>query len=586
MKNKGFSLKIRDVSKTVAHKKTILSNAKIDIKAGEFIAIVGCSGAGKTTLINILTEYSKQSKGNIYINDIDLDKNEYKFKGKIGYVPQQEMLYQDLTLMQMLEYSYDLKNYTKDKKEKEMKIDEIITALELESCQNVMIKKLSGGEKKRLSMAVELLSNPDIFFLDEPTSGLDSHIEKKFMQLLKKLSSSGITVIITAHTVLNLYLCDKILFIGKEGKICYYGSYENSFNYFNVEQFVDIYDILNKDTESWYQKFISEYKPKKVKVKDYDLKVTSVPFLRQLITLIKRNFRVIFNNKFFLILLLFQSLAIGGLVCVVVPQNTFEFYDKAKILLFALTCGAMWLGLFNSIQEICKEKNILKKEYMENVSFVAYIFAKIIVLGLICAFQSLLLVTLIFNFVDFPSTGILINNSYMEYVVNFFLIEFSSCTTGMLISALVSKAETTLIIAPIYMMLQLLFAGVLFPLEGISKDMSNFMVGKWSQELFGVSSNMINVAENSKINIDKNEMQENIKKELNNGMIPNIDKIANNISNSSISTVKDSIYITEAKEYYEYTKDHAYKCILILCTISIVCITGSIIVLRVSIRRK
>ena len=209
MNDNSFAVQVVGINQCVSvkHKvKKILADLTMDVKKGEFVAIVGCSGAGKTTLMNILSGYNKPSKGTVYVDGLDLFKEEDYFKGKIAYVPQQEILDQTLTLQKSLEYSSALRIKNIQKKEIKSTINRVLKMLELSHVKNSLIKNLSGGEKKRASIATEMLSDPNLFLLDEPTSGLDANIEKKIMKKLREIANTGKTIIMTAHTVSNLKL--------------------------------------------------------------------------------------------------------------------------------------------------------------------------------------------------------------------------------------------------------------------------------------------------------------------------------------------------------------------------------------------
>ena len=291
------------------------------------------------------------------------------------------------------------------------KVKKVIKELELNGKEKTYIKNLSGGEKKRAAIAMELLNKPEILLLDEPTSGLDSNIEKKLMRTLRSIADEGKTIIITAHTVSNLYLCDKIIFMSEGGKICFVGSYEESLKYFKVKEFVDIYEKLkDPDAAMYYQN-----KYKKIPLSDIILKKkrkrvekdNRISMLKEIKLLSKRYAEIILNNHFFCFLLFFQAVIMGLAVDIVAKSDWLKVYDNAKILLFAFSCAAMWLGLFNSVQEIVKERDIIKLEYFNKMRLSSYIISKLIVFGIVAIIQTLLWLIIISLKVDFPSGGII-----------------------------------------------------------------------------------------------------------------------------------------------------------------------------------
>ncbi len=496
MTKEGYSVCIKDISQIVKTKKQpkkILSNLSLTVNSGEFIAIVGCSGAGKTTLMNILSGYNKPTTGNIYINGHNLNQEEKYFKGKIAYVPQQEVLDQTLTLQKSLEFSMKLRVRNVTKTETKRTINQILEILELSHVRNSLIKNLSGGEKKRASIATEMLSNPQLFLLDEPTSGLDANIEKKIVHKLREISNAGKTIIMTAHTVSNLHLCDKIIFMGTDGKICYYGPYNEIFEYFHVHEFVEIYDILKEDTDSWYQKYLknNQNSSKENLKKTIFHQNKSVNFFTQTKTLIKRYASSLKNNKLMLLLLLGQSIIMGFLICLATERDSLYNPVLASMFCIAFTMAASWLGLFNTIQEIVKEKDMLKKEYMSGLNFTAYIFSKIIIFACLALYQAITCVSIVYYHLNPRPLDILVTKTLWDLIFNFFLVAFSTSMIGIFISTIVKEAKTTLILSPLYMMIQMMFSGMFIPFTSLTKNISYFVIARWGYESFATISNLL-----------------------------------------------------------------------------------------------
>ena len=201
----GISLRACDINKTVGKgrkKKKILQSVNCEIHPNEFVAIIGGSGAGKTTLMNAISGFDKKFAGNIKYNGVELKPHFNEWKSIIGYVPQEDIIFENLTLRRMLSYTADLKMPSDTSKaEKNKRIDQVLGMVELIQHQNTLIRKLSGGQKKRASIAVELLADPSVFFLDEPTSGLDPGTEQKLMITLSRLSKTqGKTIVMVTHT--------------------------------------------------------------------------------------------------------------------------------------------------------------------------------------------------------------------------------------------------------------------------------------------------------------------------------------------------------------------------------------------------
>lgn len=227
---KGVSIDAYNIVKKVdKNRKTICNDVSLSIKPGELVAIIGGSGAGKTTIMNCISGYSLPTEGSVVVNGRDLYDNYDALKNIIGYVPQQDIVYDNLTVSDMLGYTARLRlpgDFTE--KEYAQSISRVINAVELTAHKDQNIKNLSGGQRKRASIAVELLSDPNLFFLDEPASGLDPGTERNLMKTLKSMAISGKTVVFVTHSTLNLQLCDKIVFMGTGGNLCFYGSYDDA----------------------------------------------------------------------------------------------------------------------------------------------------------------------------------------------------------------------------------------------------------------------------------------------------------------------------------------------------------------------
>lgn len=263
----GFEVIVNDVSKTVKCKKgtginggdrkNILEHISLTINAGDFVAICGGSGAGKTTFMNCINGFEPATSGDVLVNGTDLYKNYSELKNRIGYVPQQDIVHDNLTLESMLTYTAKLRLQS-DISNQEIKtiVDNVLEMVDLSAQRDTFIKKLSGGQRKRASIAVELVSDPSLFFLDEPTSGLDPEAETHLMHRLKNLSDEkGKTVIVITHTLQNIHLFDKVLFLAPGGKLCFYGSPDEAKSFFGVDNLADAYEKISENIDGYVNDF-------------------------------------------------------------------------------------------------------------------------------------------------------------------------------------------------------------------------------------------------------------------------------------------------------------------------------------------
>lgn len=467
------------------------NHVNLNIKPGELIAIIGGSGAGKSTILNCMCGYLNPIQGEVYINGINLYQNFDSLKRLIGYVPQSDIVYDNLTLHDMLLYTAKLR-LPKDtaSSERGAAITRAINTVELAEKRDSLIKSLSGGQRKRASIAVELLSDPNLLFLDEPASGLDPGTERNLMQSLRNMADSGKTVILVTHSTLQLKMCDKIVFMGNGGNLCFYGSYDEALNFFGVSDIVDVYNMITDNSKHWRSKY-DQTRVSSSKVREaaaVSSKLNKNRF-KQLGVLSARYIKLVVNDKQRLLLLLMQAPFLSVLISFVANGKQFEQYEMTKSLLFALSCSAFWVGMLNAIQEICKERTIIKREYMTGLSLSAYLFSKITVLGLLCLIQSALVVGVFSMTVGLPEKGIL-TNPFFELLITTFITAVSSTAMGLFVSSLFTNADRAMTVAPILLMPQILFSGLIFKLSGATEVISWIAVCRWSMEGYGTTANL------------------------------------------------------------------------------------------------
>lgn len=492
--NRGIRVEASHICKKVDHnKKTICDDVSLKIDPCELVAIIGGSGAGKSTLMNCISGYNPPTSGTVTVNGNELYSNLEAIKDIIGYVPQQDIVFDNLSVYDMLKYTARLRlPKDTDASELDSIILKVIDTVELTERKDTLIKKLSGGQRKRASIAVELISDPALFFLDEPASGLDPGTERNLMRTLKNMSASGKTIIFVTHSTLNLRVCDKIIFMGAGGKLCFMGSYDEALRFFEVDDLVDVYNMITENSEYWQKKFISV---RKDRISGTPVtgcagrKKSKQGTLKQISVLSKRHLHVIFNDKMRLLLLLLQAPLLGFLISLVANEDAFIKMEMTRSLFFALSCAAIWVGIMNSIQEICKERVILRREYMTGISLDAYIASKILVMGLICLVQSVLLASVFVACVGCPEYGI-ISSGFFEILLTTFLTAFSASAMGIFISSLFKNADRAMTVAPILLIPQLLFSGIVFKMEGISEILSYFITCRFSMEAYGTTANL------------------------------------------------------------------------------------------------
>ena len=517
------------------------NNVSLNIMPGELVAIIGGSGAGKSTILNCMCGYLKPTSGEVFINGTELYKNFNSLKQVIGYVPQSDIVYDNLTLHDMLSYTAKLR-LPKDasENERESAIERAISLVELTEKKNSYIKALSGGQRKRASIAVELLSDPNLLFLDEPASGLDPGTERNLMCSLRSMADSGKTVILVTHSTLQLKLCDKIVFMGKGGNLCFFGSYDDALDFFEVSDVVDVYNMITDHAMEWRKRYDeTKSSAKEVRRSESDSPSKGNAKSRfQLPVLCARYLKLVINDRQRFLLLLMQAPILALLISLVADGKQFKQFEMTQSLLFALSCSAFWVGMLNAIQEVCKERNIMKREYMTGLSLTAYIVSKMLVLGLMCFVQSLMIVGVFTLMVGLPKEGLMMH-PFIELLITTFLSAVASSAMGLFVSSLFTNADRAMTVAPILLMPQILFSGLIFKLEGVTESISWLAVCRWSMEGYGTTANLNT--------LELKLQQEGI-------MIPH-----------------------EANDFFEFTKGHMMKDWLILAAF----VVGFLILARI-----
>jgi ABC-type multidrug transport system ATPase subunit/pSer/pThr/pTyr-binding forkhead associated (FHA) protein/ABC-type multidrug transport system permease subunit len=319
-----------NLRKVAANQTTLLNNISLTIPPRSFVALVGGSGAGKSTLLDALSGLRPAQQGKVLYNGQDYYQNQAAFNTQIGYVPQDDIVHRDLTVERALYYAAKLRlpgDFTEE--QIWQRISEVLEEVELTERRKLFIKKLSGGQRKRVSIAMELLGNPALFFLDEPTSGLDPDLDRKMMALLRKLADKGHTIILITHATNNISICDYICFLATGGRLVYFGPPEEAKAYFDKNDFTEIYSSLSATEKNQnipeeaearfrgsddYQHYIAQTLQEHISRNGSER--TQAPkvkrakrgkLLKQLALLSRRNLELIRNNRSTLFLLLAQA---------------------------------------------------------------------------------------------------------------------------------------------------------------------------------------------------------------------------------------------------------------------------------------
>jgi ABC transport system ATP-binding/permease protein len=500
---------------------TILNNVYLVLEPGQLVAFVGGSGAGKSTLMKALLGIAPISSGNVYLNGDNLRQNWPIYRSQVGYVPQDDIIHRELTVEEVLRCACQLR-LPPDTNISEV-ISNTLEQIKLSHVRNTLVSRLSGGQRKRVSIGVELLADPKLFFLDEPTSGLDPGLDKEMMQLLREQADRGRTIALVTHATDNIGICDRIAFMGLGGSLCYYGPPEEALKFFqhnggNFEgehfgDFADIYIELNRGKNKaailervsyWSQTYANspEYKSyienslsrgkENQQAANAKSSKTGISALAQLFLLCQRYWKLVSRDATSLILTLLAgpvTIALTGLPLrheqplAVIDSPGITQASLALRLLFIFSCIAIWIGLSNAIREIVQEAAIYFRERLLNLGLLPYFTSKLIIRGGLALVQTLLISVVVLLVFQAPKSQLVPWS--VGFAITTFLTLLASTSLSLMLSAFVKTENEGNGILPLVMIPQIIFSGVLFTLEGWSSKLSWLMLSRWSIGAYG-----------------------------------------------------------------------------------------------------
>ncbi|MFF7180314.1 FHA domain-containing protein [Streptomyces sp. NPDC008121] len=498
------SFSARHLTVTVDGGKQILKDVSFGVPEKSLIGVIGPSGSGKSTLLKALTGYRPANEGDVLYDNRSLYKQFAELRQRIGLVPQDDILHKELTVQKALRYAAKLR-FPGDTApaEREARIDEVLRELKLDIHKEKKVTSLSGGQRKRVSVALELLTKPSLIFLDEPTSGLDPGMDRDVMQLLRGLADDGRTVLVVTHSVAELGLCDKLLVMAPGGSVAYFGPPEEALNFFGYSTWADVFSAFeNYRDYDWagrwkgsqhYQMYAADIDAVAAQpVQMLQHAATRPPkpqgWGSQLWTLIRRYSSVIASDKGFLGLMVILP-AVLGVVSVVIPADfglapptpPSRFNGDAGTIMLILAVGMCFSGAANSVRELIKERVIYERERATGLSRSAYLMSKVIVLGVITAIQGVIICGIGFATRELPAEGLVLPPA-VELCITIIALGFTSMMFGLVISSLVKTAEKTMPLLVMFAIVQVVFTGILFQVYG-SPGLEQFawlMPSRWA----------------------------------------------------------------------------------------------------------
>ncbi|MEU1422240.1 FHA domain-containing protein [Kitasatospora sp. NPDC005751] len=472
-------------------RRVLLDGVGFPLAEKALLAVAGPSGAGKSTLLNALTGLRPADEGTVLYDGRDLYRDYAELRRRIGLVPQDDILHTQLTVRRALSYAAELR-FPGDttKAEREARVDEVIHELGLDSRADLVISSLSGGQRKRVSVALELLTKPSLLFLDEPTSGLDPGMERSVMTMLRGLADDGRTVVVVTHSVLSLSVCDRLLVLAPGGRTAYYGPPGEALEFFGYSEWPEAFEAFeSEDHAAWQRRFLASPQYQRYVAAGA---VPGVPagrpaavggnpigrekpqgWFSQLGTLVRRYTAVLAADRLFLTVMIALPFIIG-VMCRAMAGSRIS-PDNAINVVLTLCIGGLLTGSANAVREIVKERPIYQRERVVGLSRSAYLVSKVVVLGTVTVAQAAVLTTVGLAGVDLSPTlpnGVTVHSGVVlpalpELILAVAMLSFSAMMLGLLVSALVRKEEATMPMLVLLSVVQIVFSGAMLKLHGV-----------------------------------------------------------------------------------------------------------------------
>jgi len=476
--NEELAITAVGIEKTYPNGVKALKKMDLSIPSKSLIAIMGPSGCGKSTLLKALNGDTPASKGRIFLFNQELSANWQYLKTQIGYVPQDDIVHKELTVRQCLFFTAKLRLENLSNDEIDEKINQVLTDLNMLDKKDNLISSLSGGQRKRVSIAVELMTDPLIIFLDEPTSPLDPQTVDDFLGIMKRLSEKGTTVLMVTHKPEDLEYMDEVIFMAEGGHMVFYGDSKRYKEYFNVKTAVSVFSqISGKNAKIWIEKYLNPRPLSNTSSSSSVRPPSETSMLKQFLWLTKRYFTIKTNDRVNTLLMLAQAPIIAILICLI-------FKEISGAVLFMISISAIWLGAQNAAREIVSEGAIYKRERMYNLEIFPYILSKITVLSVVSLIQSFVFIVILF--IHFNSAIVELNEPHYLFFWMLFL-SIASTFLGLLLSSLVKTSERAMTILPLILLPQIMLAGLIAKVSnGFVEFISYLTISRWGVEGFNI----------------------------------------------------------------------------------------------------
>jgi ABC-type multidrug transport system ATPase subunit len=470
-------LEVNSVSYTVDHGKQLLDHISLTARPGTLTAIIGGSGAGKTTLSRLIVGYTSPTSGNVTFEGHNIHTEYASMRSRIGMVPQDDVVHRQLTVNQALNYAAELRLPPDTSKEERARIvDQVLEELDMTKHADTRVDKLSGGQRKRASVALELLTQPSLLLLDEPTSGLDPALDRQVMLMLRQLADAGRVVLVVTHSVSYLDVCDQILLVAPGGKTAFCGPPDQVESAMGTRNWADIFAKVGADPDEANRRFKernqqSSQAPSPESPADLG-EPPQTDLFRQLSTIARRQVRLVVSDRGYTIFLAILPFLIGALSLTVKgPHPGLGPADpmgpaptQPQYIMVLLNIGAVFMGTALTIRDLIGERAIFRREQAVGLSTTAYLLAKIAVFCVFAAGQAAIATTIVRLGKGAPTAHPqFFGNSTFSLFVTVAGTCVASAMLGLLLSALAQSNEQIMPLLVVSIMSQLVFSSGMIP---------------------------------------------------------------------------------------------------------------------------
>ncbi|MCV7439569.1 ABC transporter ATP-binding protein/permease [Mycobacterium seoulense] len=453
----------------------VLQKMSLSVEPGELVAIAGGSGAGKTTLLEVLAGLQPPSTGEVRHDGV-ARRPRIVTDSRVGYVPQDDIIHLEMPLRRTLRYAALLRLPAgTSAAETERIVEETLQDLDLADRADVPVRALSGGQRKRASIAVELLTGPRLFFLDEPTSGLDPSTAAEVMRLLRRLSRRGVTVILTTHEPAGIDRCDRVVFLARDGHLAFTGSPAAARRYFGAQDLTEVYERLACEgtPQIWAERFAGSRVYASTRHGSPQRRVPHTPprlkhtgGVRQWWLLTRRNVDVLSRNRLTLAILLGSPVLVTVMMATLFKRGEFDPRAAAGVgpaqIVFWIAFDGFFFGLTYGLLQIVGEMAVFRRERLAGLSVGAYVASKIAALLPVLATVSAVLLVVLRALGRLPAVGW---DVYAFLFATILIEATSALALGLFASAAVSNAAQAALALPMLCFPQVLFGGAIVPVD-------------------------------------------------------------------------------------------------------------------------